>query len=60
MTTIAKVISPILVDNVWHGAGSDVELENETAKALESQGIVDLVSIDDQTVVWGSCCIAHP
>lgn len=59
MTTTVKVISPILVDGKWHQAGEDAAMSNDQAKALEAQGIVDLVSVDGHPVVWGSCCTDH-
>ena len=59
MTTTVKVISPILVDGNWVGAGQEVDIPNDQAKALESSGMVDLVSVDGHPVVWGSCCTDH-
>ena len=59
MTTTVKVISPILVDGVWKSAGEDVNMPDDQAKALEAQGMVDLVSVDGHPVVWGSCCTDH-
>ena len=59
MTTTVNVISPILVDGVWKSAGEDVDIPDGQAKALEAQGMVDLVSVDGHPVVWGSCCTDH-
>lgn len=59
MTTTVKVISPILVDGVWKSAGEDVDMQDDQAKALEAQGMVDLISVDGNPVVWGSCCTDH-
>ena len=59
MTTTVKVISPILVDGLWKSAGEDVDMPDDQAKALEAQGMVDLVSVDGHPVVWGSCCTDH-
>lgn len=59
MTTTVKVISPILVDGVWKSAGEEFAMPNDQAKALEAQGMVDLVSVDGHPVVWGSCCTDH-
>lgn len=59
MTTTVKAISPILVDGKWRSAGQEVDVPNDQAKALEAQGMVDLVSVDGHAVVWGSCCTDH-
>lgn len=58
MIAVVKVISPILVGDEWVRSG-EVTIDVETAKAHESAGLVDIVSIDGDPVVWCACCNSH-
>lgn len=53
-----KIISPILISNVWLKDGEhDIDLD--IAKQEELKGNLDIISIDGKPVVWGSCCSNH-
>jgi len=35
------------------------QLDHEFALAQESQGMLDILSVDGEPHVWGSCCTGH-
>lgn len=59
MTTLIKVISPILLDDKWYHRTDEVLVTDEQALELERKGLVDIVSVDGEAVVWPSCCTSE-
>lgn len=55
MSTNVSIISPVLWDGVWHMSGG-LDVPHDVAEKWERQGLVDIVSVDGQAVVWPSCC----
>jgi hypothetical protein len=58
MIAKVKIISPILIDGVWLKDGEH-HIDLDVAIQEESKGNIDIISIDDKEVVWGSCCSNH-
>ena len=52
---IVKIISPVLHDGVWLNAGQH-PMPLDVAEQHERAGLVDIVSVDGEAVVWSSCC----
>jgi hypothetical protein len=52
---IVKIISPVLHDGVWLNSGEH-PMPLDDAQALERTGMVDIVSVDGERVVWAVCC----
>lgn len=54
-TAIVKIISPVLHNGAWLNSGEH-PMPLDEAQAHERAGMVDIVSVDGETVVWSSCC----
>lgn len=52
---IVKIISPVLHAGQWLNSGEH-PMPLDEAQAQERAGMVDIVSVDGETVVWASCC----
>lgn len=54
-TAIVKIISPVLHAGQWLMEGEH-SMPLDVAQAQERAGLVDIVSIEGERVVWASCC----
>lgn len=54
-TAIVKIISPVLQNGAWLNSGEH-PMPLDEAQAHERAGMVDIVSIEGERVVWASCC----
>lgn len=54
-TAIVKIISPVLHGGVWLNEGEH-PMPLDVAQQHERTGMVDIVSVDGERVVWASCC----
>ena len=52
---IVKIISPVLHNGTWLSSGEH-PMPLDEARAQERAGMVDIVSIEGERVVWASCC----
>lgn len=52
---IVKIISPVAHDGVWLMEGEH-PMPLDVAQAHERVGLVDIVSVEGERVVWVSCC----
>lgn len=48
----------VLDSAAWARDGSH-DLEEDFARQQESNGMLEIVSIDGATAIWGSCCSDH-